>query len=411
MVPGPPRRRRARPVADAPIDALLAHTEDLAKGWLLALLEQAPLDEAPAILGGDLPRDGPRICEAVLRALADDTDLRRLEPGGALTPLASRVGELVAAGTPEAASGAVDALQAVIWAGLRDELRSPEPALVSELAERLALVSEQLRVAALRRVAEGDGPRRETSPMHLAPPPASDPEAGASGSEPDPEGTERREPSSVPGGTEAREGSSVSEAAEERQPRPRPQATEERPPQPRLEERQAQPRPEAAGGTSQALWIGALEEEIQRATGSPLSLVLAELEDADRVVAVESAAEAGVTFGEFAQAVRSAVRRQDILVCESDTRAWIIARDTGRTGAQALASRIDQALRERRPWRGAALSAGVGVAVLGEDGASSAELMDAAEEARFAATAAGIGVIRAVPDNGQSDQEQDEDQD
>jgi GGDEF domain-containing protein len=349
MVPGPPRRRRARPVGDAPIDALLAHAEDLAKGWLMALLEQAPLDEAPAIMAADLTRDGPRVCEAVLRALTDDTDLRRLEPDGALTPLASRVGELAGATTPETISRAIDALQAVIWAGLREELRSPEPALVSELAERLALVAEQLRVAALRRAAGGDGPARESSPMHLAPPPG-----GEKGAEERVEGPEER---SWPG-------------------------------------------PADAGDISQALWIGALEEEIQRAGGSPLSLLLAELEDADRVAAVESPIEAGATFGDFAQAVRGVVRRQDILVCESDTRAWIIARDTARGGAQALGARIDDAVRERRPWRGAALSASVGVAVLGEDGASSAELMDAAEEARFAAAAAGVGVIRAIPDDG-----------
>ena len=54
------------------------------------MLEQAPLEDAPAILAADLARDGPRICEAVVRALADDDDLRRLEPGGALEPLVSR---------------------------------------------------------------------------------------------------------------------------------------------------------------------------------------------------------------------------------------------------------------------------------------------------------------------------------
>ena len=108
----PPRRRRARPVADAPIDALLPRSEDLAKGWLLALLEQAPLDAAPAILAAELTRDGPRLCDAVLRAIADDADLRRLEPGGVLTPLAARVGELAGAAAPAAVSRAVDALSA-----------------------------------------------------------------------------------------------------------------------------------------------------------------------------------------------------------------------------------------------------------------------------------------------------------
>jgi hypothetical protein len=39
------------------------------------------------------------------------------------------------------------------------------------------------------------------------------------------------------------------------------------------------------------------------------------------------------------------------------------------------------------------------VAVLGEDGRTPDELIEAAEEARFAAEASGIGVIQAVPDD------------
>src|ERR1019366_6923593 len=101
----PPRRRRARPVADAPLDALLLATDDLTKGWLLALLEQAPLDGAQSL---------------------------------------------------EAVSRAVDALLAVLWSALRDELRTPDPDQVSELAERLALIGELVRGAALRRHGAGD---------------------------------------------------------------------------------------------------------------------------------------------------------------------------------------------------------------------------------------------------------------
>src|SRR5205085_12506955 len=151
MQHGPPRRRRARPVADAPLDALLVGVEDLAKGWFLALLEQAPLEEAPGILAVDLTRDGPRICDAVVRALADDSDLRRLEPGGALEPLVSRVADIAGAGGPETTARAVDALQAVVWSALRSELPWPDPEQISDLAERLALVCEQVRAAALRR--------------------------------------------------------------------------------------------------------------------------------------------------------------------------------------------------------------------------------------------------------------------
>src|ERR1039458_7246556 len=157
----PPRRRRARPVADAPLDALLLATDDLTKGWLLALLEQAPLDEAPAILAVDLTRDGPRLCDALVRAISDDTDLRRLEPGGALEPLVAQVGELAGAQTLEAVSRAVDALLAVLWSAFPDALRNPDPDQVSQLAERLALIGELVRGAALRRNGAGD----DTQPL------------------------------------------------------------------------------------------------------------------------------------------------------------------------------------------------------------------------------------------------------
>jgi GGDEF domain-containing protein len=159
----------------------------------------------------------------------------------------------------------------------------------------------------------------------------------------------------------------------------------------------------AGGRESQALWIGALTDEIERSAGTPLSLLLAELEDAERVAAVEGREEAGATFGEFAKAVRGVVRRQDILVCETDSRAWVIARETSRGGAQALGQRISDAVRARRPWRGVPLTASIGVAVLGEDGRTPDELIEAAEEARFAAEARGIGVVRSVPDDAPAD--------
>jgi GGDEF domain-containing protein len=140
--------------------------------------------------------------------------------------------------------------------------------------------------------------------------------------------------------------------------------------------------------------VGALQDEIVRSPGSPLSLLLAELDDAERVTAVEPSADARETFGRFTAAVRSAARREDILVCESDSRAWIIARHTDRAGARALGERIAAAVREAASWRGAPLVATVGLAVLGEDGRTSGELIAAAEEARFAAAASGAEVWR-----------------
>jgi GGDEF domain-containing protein len=369
MPPVTPRRRRARPVADAPVDTLLPRSEDLTKGWLLALLEQAPLDEAPAILATDLTRDGPRLCDAVLRAIADDTDLRRLEPGGALTPLAARIGQLAGAVAPAAISRAVDALQAVIWTAVRDELRSPDSDLVSELTERLTLIAELLRAAALDRVTVRPGGQpmpgaslRSAPPVPPAwtePPPPEPPPPAPAAATPAPAAEMPSLRLGMPPAERSWPG--VSDAA---------------PPAP-----------------IDALWVGALEEEIHRSAGSSLSLLLTELEDADRVHAVEPQGRASTTFTQFAGAVRSAVRRQDILVCESEARAWVIARDTSRAAAVALGERIAGAVKASGPWHGAPLVASVGVAVLGEDGRTTAELIEAAEEARFGAAASGVDVL------------------
>ena len=108
----------------------------------------------------------------------------------------------------------------------------------------------------------------------------------------------------------------------------------------------------------------------------------------------EARSGATATFGRFAQAVRTAVRNRDVLACETESRAWIIARDTGRAGAQALGSRIATAVPAEESWRGAPLTVSVGLAVLGEDGHNAAALIDAAEQTRFAAEASGIGILR-----------------
>jgi GGDEF domain-containing protein len=346
MQQGPPRLRRARPVADAPIEALLLRVEDLTKGWLLALLEQAPLDDAPAILAADLARDGPRVCSAVVRALADESDLHRLEPGGALEQLVSQTGEIAGSRGVEATARAVETLRAVIWSAVRAELKQPDADQVSELSERLTLVIELVRAAALRRCAEPRALPREppvvlrdldrdaVPPLRGVPAPAPEPVV----------------PSRPPGPQDAQE--------------------------------------------LDSLWKGALADEIRLAEqrGAALSLLLVELEDADRVVEIEAPGEATATFGRFAQAVRTVVRRQDILACETDARAWIIARDTGRHAAHALAARMVAAVGAAPPWRGAPLAVTVGFSVLGEDGAEVEALLEAAEEARFAAAATGTGV-------------------
>jgi GGDEF domain-containing protein len=374
MEQGVPRRRRPRPVVSAGLESLISRSDELAKGWLVALVEDAPLEAAAAILAGDVARDGPRICDAVVRAIYDDADLRRIERDGVLEPLASRVGELAGAGDVVAAAHAVETLKDVVWGALRRELGPDDPELLVEAAERLSLVIELVRSAVLRRGAVGDGPvdrpdRRAS--LHVA----ADPPDGAGAP------VERR---GVPG-LEGRQGSSGDGggvAAGER-----------------FAEGRAGSGEESASG---ALWVGALRDEIVRAGRArvPLSLLLVELEEAEKMLAIEPHAEVSATFGRFAQAVRGSVRRRDVLAAESESRAWIIARDTGRSGAQALGSRIAENVPGEGSWRGAPLTVSVGLAVLGEDGHNASSLIEAAEQTRFAAEASGIGIVTGELDDG-----------
>jgi GGDEF domain-containing protein len=347
------RRRRARPVADAPVDALLARAEQIAKGWLLALLEDVPLHAAPGVLGAAFTTEAPRICDAAVRALASDTELARLVPGGALWPLTSAVGEMTAADDPLGAARAVDALSDVLWAALREELRAPAPDLLTDLSERLRLVCSVVRDAAIA----GCGGEGRYAPT---PKPSSAPEP---------------------------------EPAPTRVPEPEPA------PAPPAEELWAVA---ATGGPAESeapLWRRALADEVRdaRNDGRPLALLLAELEDADRVIAAAAPARADAAIGDFIAALRGALRRQDILVREAEARVWVIARDSARAAAHSLAARIADAVGQTPSLGGAPLVASVGVAVLGEDGRSAEELLEAAEEARFAASARGIEVSRRAP--------------
>jgi GGDEF domain-containing protein len=360
MPNGSPSGRRSRPVGDAPVLELLEETEALAKSWLLTVLQAAPLSELPARLHPGLADDGPNLCGAVARALASDADLARLGPGGDLEPLAARAGALVGAGEPEAVLQSVAALGSVIWDAVRAARPRADGEEVAQLAERLAAVLEPVRRAALRG-------------SELAP---ATPEEEQAPAEPEPADLAPAEP-----------------APAEPQPEPAPPEPEPDQPEPVIHAAEAAP----ATDPGTVLWRRALADEVGAAlhAGSALSLLLIELEDADRLVAAQPADAADRILGRFTQAVRSIVRRQDILARESDSRVWLIARDTARAGANALGHRAVAAVAAVAPLHGAPLGVSVGVSVLGEDAEDPAGLIDAAEQACFAAAAAGTGLGEA----------------
>jgi GGDEF domain-containing protein len=144
------------------------------------------------------------------------------------------------------------------------------------------------------------------------------------------------------------------------------------------------------------VWPEVLDSAVAgaRDAGSPLAVLLAELEDADRILAVEQSEEANAVIGRFAGAVRGVARPEDIVAFEADSRAWIVAPNASSADVQALASRLASALDDAEPWRGAPLRANVGVAVLGADGDSSGSLIEVAEQHALAAAASGITIVR-----------------
>jgi GGDEF domain-containing protein len=264
----------------------VARAEELAKAWLLAVIEREPLTSAPGILAGEWANEGPHACAAVVRALGSDQELERLRS------------------LRFAAPGALDPLRAVVWSALRAAWAEAEPDQVWDLGERLALVIQALAGA---RATEPEGPR----------------------------------------------------------------------------------------GAGPA-WPGALDEAIIRARAGdePLALLLVELVDADRMLAVEDADESAAVLARFAEAVRGVMGPELTVVDEGEGRAWVIAPAADRDGALALASRIGSAVRAAPPWRESPLAGAVGAALLGEDGDDAQALIEAAEESMFAAAAAGIEITR-----------------
>jgi GGDEF domain-containing protein len=137
-VPDPTAHRRVpRPVADAPVGSL-ADGAVVAKAWLVALVEAAPLRVAATVPTADLAAQGPALCAAVLEALGSEAALDRLRSGGDRAPLAARAAEIAGATEAPAAVAAIEALRSAAW----EALGSEDAALAIRLAHVCATVLE-----------------------------------------------------------------------------------------------------------------------------------------------------------------------------------------------------------------------------------------------------------------------------
>jgi GGDEF domain-containing protein len=132
--------------------------------------------------------------------------------------------------------------------------------------------------------------------------------------------------------------------------------------------------------------------------GRPFALLLAELDDRWRLDLIEGSAAPGAGLSEqFLDAARTVMRESDAAVPGDEGRVWLIADGVTRAGAEAIARRLEGAVRGLGSWRGAPLTAAVGVALHPQDGQDAAALAARAEEGVFAAAAAGTGAGGFLP--------------
>jgi len=378
--PGPPRPHRPEPIGWSVAETLADRGQAVAKGWLLALLERSPLERAGSIPAAELAAEAPAICAALARALGSDRELARLAPGGDLAALAGRIPALAGATGAAAAAGAIDALRACLAVAARDAHAAAGPPAPDQLAERLALVAAIVTATALGDAALAADPAAAAGAPRPVAAAGSAPAAGPVADAPPPDPS----PASGP----------VADA-----PPPDPSPASGNGSVTHLPTR-ADARHGPAGAMDDSeLWIATLERHVDRCQreGGGLALLRVELVDAERIVASAPEAEKGVPYGRLAQAIRRAIRRQDLVASDHHGRAWVIAPAVGRAGAIALAERIAAGVERGEHWRGAPLAATIGFAVYGEDGHDAATLIERAEEAMLAASAAGVRIGEAIP--------------
>jgi hypothetical protein len=146
-------------VADAPVDALLARADELARRWASALIAARPLAEMVAVPLADLAREGPELCAQLARALVSDAELEQLlapvtatERGRAPQSGPSALAAWLAlARDASSVVRDVEVLRSVVSEVALGELREPTAGRVADLSDRLAFVCAALLAALLDR--------------------------------------------------------------------------------------------------------------------------------------------------------------------------------------------------------------------------------------------------------------------
>src|SRR4051812_12774799 len=138
-VPTENDRRRSQHVR-GPLARLDRSREELAKAWLVRLIERASLEEIRDLPTERLARELPELISDLGRACSENNgapyELTEEQTERASSLAALRAGR--EAGTAAELTRDVAALQSVLLHALRDELAEADPARFAEAAERLA---------------------------------------------------------------------------------------------------------------------------------------------------------------------------------------------------------------------------------------------------------------------------------
>jgi GGDEF domain-containing protein len=430
-------RGRSRPVADTPaLDGAA-----VAKAWLVELVARAPLERAAQVPGRRFADDAPRLGAAVAAALSSDAALADLEPDGTLAPLAAGAGLLAGAAAPSETVTALDALRAATWAALLDAAARPAAAQIADLADRLAAVIATITAAALDTPhplgppRPGDrGPlaavlRDARAEEHAEPAPEGDPTPPVADDVPPGEEAARPEAASQSDAGPPRNFGAPPDAAAPRDPDvpsgaprlcvvpPEPSAGEalaeiERTLRDaasaadplaaaaeRLRALAREPAPEGLAvraphdelrAARLAPWTSAIERRV--AVGRPFAVLLVEVADLDRLLAADHDREVAAALERAEEALVEALRPADALVRERPGRYWLTTPDTEPAAARDLAHRLAAAVAGLPPLRGVPLQLVAGLAGCPADAQTATELEALAEQALFAARAAGVPV-------------------
>ncbi len=310
-----------------------ADAHSVAKAWLIELVAGCTLDEAAALPTAELAREGPGLAAAVLAALSDDTALRRLAPGGNLDWLSGRAASLAGATGAGGAVRACEALRRATSSSIHASGRL-DAATTADLADRLAHVCALLAEAA----------------------------AGHASGEP----AAPRADAGVPEGA--------------------PEVSRAEPPEPGVA-RQADP----------GSWEAAVQRRLERHAqdGSPFALLAIEVDGLERLREAQKEGEVDELLEAVERALAAGLRPADQLFRAEPGRYCVTAPDTGPAVGRVLAELLAESAGVAATHSGVPLTVSIGVATCPEDGEDTVALAERADQAMFAARAAGTPVAQA----------------